>query len=77
MIVMWITKSRIFPDRLTDLQTTLTTGKFLEDKTFKWKIEGLTLLIESETKDIAHHRGMWFIHKFDSRMRYTIEEQKS
>lgn len=74
---MWTTKSRIPPDRLADLQTTLTTGKFTQDPTFKWKIEGLTLIVESETRDISHRRGMWFIHKFDSRMRYTVEERKS
>lgn len=72
----WLTKSKISQDRLEELKIVLGTGKFLTDPTFKWKIEDLTLAIESPDRDTAHKRGMWLIHKFDSRMTYTVMEVK-
>jgi hypothetical protein len=75
--MVWLTKSKISEDRLEELKTVLKTGKFLVDPTFKWKIENLTLTIESPDRNTAHRRGMWLIHKFDSRMRYTVTETKT
>jgi hypothetical protein len=71
---MWITRSKIPPDRLEDVKTVVSTGKFAQDPTFKYRIEGLKLIMESGDRTTAFHRGGWFLHKVDSRMTYEVTE---
>jgi len=74
---MWITTAQIPRDRLEELKRILESGKFKRDLTFQYEIKNLQLIMKSPDKDIAHRRGMWFIHKFDSRMKYEVEWVKN
>jgi len=44
-----------------------------QDATFKWEEQNGSIVVFSNDGDQAHKRGMWFIHRVDSRMSYKVE----
>lgn len=45
-----------------------------KDESFKWFEREDRIVIVSNSLDTCHKRGMWFIHKFDSRISYKVNE---
>ena len=45
-----------------------------KDESFIWFERDDKIVIVSDNLDICHRRGMWFIHKFDSRIKYEVKE---